>query len=226
MRSDAKKEKNQAGDDGNDDVITPTPGGMEGSGGGSLDDFLDALSALIEQFKGGGAGAAPAAPAAAPKAEPYSANGNGSGVTCKPGAPKKENYSLAQLTKMIGSERKARTNLERRFKLTELREQGYTIDPAELIERMNYDRITDAEFDNQIKLIESVNGRAPLDAMVQTFNDGSEHYAAGRPGGGAERAKATAEQSARAFKIAEAKALAGETADYGVILSQVRAGQI
>lgn len=239
-RSDAEKDKNQAGAPYAADAATPPADAAAESpagGGKSLDEFLDALSALITQFKGGGAAAAPAAtpPAGGASPETYGAEIPAvvkveKGAADKPAA---ENYALGslpglvkQINDQLGVERQARTNLERRIKLSDLREQGYTINPAELFARMDYSRMSDAEFDNQIKLIESVNGRAPLDTMVATFDDGAEQYAAGRPGAGAERAVASKEQSARAFKICEEQALKGESPSYESVLAQVKSGKI
>jgi hypothetical protein len=232
-RSDALKEKNEAGAPPPEAAAAPAPD----AGGKSLDQFLDALSQLISQFKGGDAAAAPpAAPAAGGSPESYAAE-IPAVVKVEGGAaekkPEAENYSLESMPGVLkgivdslAAEKLARTNLERRIVLNDLRDQGFTINPAELFQRMDYARMSDAEFDNQIKLISSVNGRAPINTMVQTFADGSEQYAAGRPGSGSERAKTTDDHRKRAYQIAETKALAGEACDYGTILDQVKAGKI
>ena len=242
-RSKSEKEKNEAGmpyDAASGGEAAVTPPAVEG-GGDPFAKFLDALAALIAQFKGGGEKPAEKPAAAEPAKENFAAEVpaavkvEGGAEPCK-GMNGKESYSLDQIpgllkniTDQIGQERSARINVERRLKLNDLRDQGFTIDPAALFETMNYSKMSDDEFGNQLKLIENMNGRAPLGTMVQTFDDGSEHYAAGRPGAGAERAKTTDEHRSRARSIAEANSLAGKPAsecDYGTILDQVKQGKI
>ena len=128
---------------------------------------------------------------------------------------------LAEQDKQIMYERSARVNAERLGLLTQLQNQGYTIDPVEQLERCKYGKMNDEAFGAEIEFIAKSVQRVPFgdlpSASHSSLQDG--HFV---PGVQADRQKYSKDLSERALRICEAKAIAGESPDYQVELEKLQ----
>lgn len=133
---------------------------------------------------------------------------------------------VAALDSRYASDRAAMKNIERYARLESLARQGYTIDPAELSEKLKYSAnadqsVSDAEFERSIEILTKTGNRAPIDAPLLPIPAGVEQYSA-QPGS----AKAASpEQRDTTRSLCEKAAMDGLRPDYAATLHNVVSGK-
>lgn len=128
---------------------------------------------------------------------------------------------VAEQDKILQYERASRVNTERLSLLTQLHNQGYTIDPDEVLERCKYGKMSDDAFGEEIAFIAKSVQRVPFGDLPTSSHSALQDGHA-IPGIQADKVKYSRSLSERALKICEVKALAGESPDYQVELEKLQ----
>ena len=139
------------------------------------------------------------------------------------GGTEKFSKQFKQLQNELNVERGKRVDAERLQALTNLRWQGYAIDPEKVLNICRYGKMDDEQFTAHIEFIEENVKHCPVEVGLPTFAEAIN----GAPGPGR---KAGAEQysmasSEKAMQICNRMVDKGERPDYAEILADVKAGK-
>lgn len=119
----------------------------------------------------------------------------------------------------LDEERSHRIDAERYNKLQGMQSEGVMLDLNKEMGRLCYSKMNDQQFNDAVEFISEHAQRLPTNLLIPTFDQPPRESVTGRE-------RYSKEQSDRALKIAEQKAIAGESVTYESILSQVAAGKL
>ncbi len=157
-------------------------------------------------------------------ASQYARNGEKVQYQRLQGQVRKQGDEIDVLKERLQYERSARVDAERVQRLTDLRFQGFQIDPEKEIERLNYSKMNDEAFESQISFITDNCQRMPQHSLP--YSPEGSIFASDRPGGGKDREKYSQEHSQRALNICERRVNDGEHVNYEEILEGVVNGTV
>jgi hypothetical protein len=131
----------------------------------------------------------------------------------------RERYNKLQQRVVALEAREADAN-RRAVLVTMAHEEGFLIDPAKLMEKLCYSKVSNKEFENHIAILREHGNRIPigdsLPALGQHNVDGPEQYS---------KRRESDSHSQEARRRCEAAVSRGETPDYVAVLREVKAGR-
>lgn len=159
--------------------------------------------------------------------------GNDGGTTAthysREGEPERferQQREITSLRQQVADERKTRINGERYSRLQALR-LDYSFDLEKAVEILQYEKATDEQFKAHVEFIQSSGRPIPLGEKSRALDEAVRHSepVTTNGTGRAIAQRYSLEHSNRAFRICEARATLGKTADYQQVLESIAAGQ-